>query len=1319
MPGSKNTSSGKKEKKSIGQMTETGVPSKKVTGKQLTIELGGSGTNLLRGQIEEDYNAALLGTIGLEIYDRMRKSDAQVHATLLYCELPIMSTKWSIKAAVNEDGESDPEDEEIAEFVRKALFEGMAHTFQDFLREVLTMFPFGHSVFEVVWEIEDEQVWITKLGWRKQTTIDKWETEDGSAGITQILPDGSKRSIPADKMLIFTHRREGDNYAGQSVLRTAYRHWFLKDKFYRFDSIKQERQSLGVLKVRLPIDATPEDETKALAIIEKLRNVEQAGVTLPGNAEGEEGWDAEFMDMKAGTTSNLFDSINHHDRKVSVNILAQFMELGSDGGGGSYALSEDQSSMFLQAQQAQATYIRDVLNRHLIQKLVDFNFDTERYPTIEFDKLGEVKITDFATAVSSLAGAGLITGDPSTEAAVREKVNLPPKKAEDMVDPEEEDGIDPNDPFGGALDDPEDDEPEGDEDMLEPEEDTDEEQDVDLSEIFFSEIRSLSELGADHVIDVLQLAKGKPLTEEHKKAISEALKGRGRGGKPEPVSTRQRRTQAQDQRDERAAAADDLRNERTAARGADTKTLLRQKESLVQRIESTRAKIDAISDSYKASIEAAESPAEKKRLRAERKAILTPLRQLRTTDINTRVGVNKVLRARRKELSKKIDAIRSGLKAKRITMQDAIEPMRSEIEANNAKIKELRALNKRKGKGEKSKALQLAIQGLLEDNATIRGSAKGLRDAYGGERETAQKTIEQEKKQSGFYSEHHHHDPPLFFELSQLLNNETIIQLQNEVEPLQLAEAKKKGLRTNNYERKAWRPLTLSERKVNFSLIAKTMESGTATLNDKFAKAVQKARTSILEQVKFAIKYNDLNALKKVAVPKDVLKEMAGVLTDVQKEMFEVGKRTAAQELNAGAKPGDKDYLPVPPTSPEVRGAMRVQNDAIVGKIAWNLEAVAVQAATEAIQRAGGGSITETTQKAALDAVKEAVDAELQLSESQQEAYALCESDIDAAIKLAEATANTLSVTGSVNMGRGSIFARYPERVYGFQFSAILDDRTSDICMSLDGIVVKAGSSDYAAYSPPRHPNCRSIWVAILMAETFKPEFTSDIAKSIPTNKTAMTSPQMKAPVVGEHTTAQTVEMINQEIEERTAKVAEYLESGKFINRVDAHQQRIKALQDGLKGMEVGVKQSLSRKIVLDTGTEIRTPSGYVYHASTPDAQQGIAKKGLIPNKDEKALYFAPDGSIASAAGAEKNDSVLYRVPAGEVGKMHPKADPHMPPGVPTFYIENSISPDVIEVWDDAKQEWIPVRPRGANPELAEVMRGIFMADGVRFAVRK
>ena len=43
-----------------------------------------------------------------------------------------------------------------------------------------------------------------------------------------------------------------------------------------------------------------------------------------------------------------------------------------------------------------------------------------------------------------------------------------------------------------------------------------------------------------------------------------------------------------------------------------------------------------------------------------------------------------------------------------------------------------------------------------------------------------------------------------------------------------------------------------------------------------------------------------------------------------------------------------------------------------------------------------------------------------------------------------------------------------------YEYSAILDDRTSEICESLDGLTFKVADAEVAENYPPMHPNCRS-----------------------------------------------------------------------------------------------------------------------------------------------------------------------------------------------------------------------------------------------------
>ena len=65
--------------------------------------------------------------------------------------------------------------------------------------------------------------------------------------------------IPAWKFVVFTFRQEGDNYEGVSVLRSSYKHWYIKDQLYRFDAVKHERQAVWIPVKRTGEDATEEE----------------------------------------------------------------------------------------------------------------------------------------------------------------------------------------------------------------------------------------------------------------------------------------------------------------------------------------------------------------------------------------------------------------------------------------------------------------------------------------------------------------------------------------------------------------------------------------------------------------------------------------------------------------------------------------------------------------------------------------------------------------------------------------------------------------------------------------------------------------------------------------------------------------------------------------------------------------------------------------------------------------------------------------------------------------------------------------------------
>jgi NAD+--asparagine ADP-ribosyltransferase len=75
--------------------------------------------------------------------------------------------------------------------------------------------------------------------------------------------------------------------------------------------------------------------------------------------------------------------------------------------------------------------------------------------------------------------------------------------------------------------------------------------------------------------------------------------------------------------------------------------------------------------------------------------------------------------------------------------------------------------------------------------------------------------------------------------------------------------------------------------------------------------------------------------------------------------------------------------------------------------------------------------------------------------------------------------------TEVLNKGRLEFFEN-SGMVSGYQYSAIMDDQTSDICRGLHGKKFKVGEEPI----PPMHFNCRSILIPITKFEDFKPSKT-------------------------------------------------------------------------------------------------------------------------------------------------------------------------------------------------------------------------------------
>lgn len=396
-------------------------------------EYGATGTAIFHGIITaEEYNRRLQGRQALEAYDVMSRSDADVHAALEICKFPITAATWHIQSARTPEGDITPKDQEIADMVEFELMKNSVN-FDDFLYQALDILDFGFSVFEYVPQYHLWQgngiMGIEKLAFRKQTSILRWEQDDGKPGVHQQTVTGAY-DIPWSNLVIFTNKKRGDNYEGISLLRYVYKDWDMKDKLTLVNAIALEKMSVGVPVIKdnpdSEIAANETDMDKAEESMQEFRTNEKGYIRTPKSVL------IEMLDMRANSTKEVLPTLAYHRRSIYASVLATFMDLGGSSGSGAHSLSKDLTSLFLKSEEYIAKTIRAVINEQVIKPLVNANYSDlpNGYPELTNGNIGDDDITELSDAVQKFMSAGALTADAEMEDVVRGKLGFSPMPKE-------------------------------------------------------------------------------------------------------------------------------------------------------------------------------------------------------------------------------------------------------------------------------------------------------------------------------------------------------------------------------------------------------------------------------------------------------------------------------------------------------------------------------------------------------------------------------------------------------------------------------------------------------------------------------------------------------------------------------------------------------------------------------------------------------------------------------------------------------------------------------------------------------------------------
>lgn len=364
-------------------------------------------------------------------YSKMSRSDSSVRVSLRAAKAPVLGAEFYVDPFSN-----DEQDLIIQEFVEFNLFEGMTTSWLKFLEQVLHKFRDGFSAFEDVWEIREwaprennpganlkKYTMLRKLAVRPPETIKEilYDDNGGPIGIKQnaIRADSKQDEVEIgiDKLVIFTFDQDGGDLEGNSILRSAYPHWYYKEHLYKIDAIQKERHAIGVPEATLQPGYSPDDKKIANEMLRNLRTNEHAYILKTTMI------DVGFAEL-SGNLVDVLKSAEHHDMMIMKNIMVQFLNMGA-GSSSNRASSATAMDMFLKAMKYVAASICECLNMYVIPNLVTYNFQTDRFPKVQVRNIGEAKdLQMWAAAMSNLIKNNAIVVDDATEQWIRKQMDM-------------------------------------------------------------------------------------------------------------------------------------------------------------------------------------------------------------------------------------------------------------------------------------------------------------------------------------------------------------------------------------------------------------------------------------------------------------------------------------------------------------------------------------------------------------------------------------------------------------------------------------------------------------------------------------------------------------------------------------------------------------------------------------------------------------------------------------------------------------------------------------------------------------------------------
>ena len=313
-------------------------------------------------------------------------NDAQAHQLFTALKLPLKSVEFDILAGEGDKGERDFVEWALNATARQG---GMTTPMRTVVSQMGNALAFRIAPFEKVWRVVEEGEYkgfhtLHKLGYRPPSTVSIRSDENGSFnGFIQRAYKGNKYKtivVAPEKSLVYIHNFDVAGLNGMTAFDTVYKNYInkLKVSFFYFAFLE------NVAFPRTLVKVAGDDPEELQGLLDKARMLATQGILGLYDTETIESYESQR------NTRDYQSALEYLDWQMAKSVLGQFLDLGTSGERGSYALSKDKSSFFYNALEAVLLDISEAINNYVIADLAQYNYGHDAaFPRIRFKPLND------------------------------------------------------------------------------------------------------------------------------------------------------------------------------------------------------------------------------------------------------------------------------------------------------------------------------------------------------------------------------------------------------------------------------------------------------------------------------------------------------------------------------------------------------------------------------------------------------------------------------------------------------------------------------------------------------------------------------------------------------------------------------------------------------------------------------------------------------------------------------------------------------------------------------------------------------------------